>query len=83
MSPLLSYRPSLNAITDKANLLANEHIEIKNVLLEACRKYGSKGLNNDFLSLENSIFWLKFSNFSTKNNYYFFSRKCNYQHINL
>ena len=51
---LLSYRPSLDAITDKNNLLSNDHIEIKNSLLEACRKYGSKTLNNDFLSLENS-----------------------------
>jgi hypothetical protein len=51
---LLSYRPSLDAITDKKNLLSNDHIEIKNSLLEACRKYGSKTLNNDFLSLENS-----------------------------
>lgn len=54
MSPLLSYRPTLSAITDKTRLLANDHIEIKHVLLEACRKYGNKDLNNEFLSLENS-----------------------------
>ena len=65
MSPLLSYRPSLDAITDKRNLLANDHIEIKSTLLEACRKYGSKGLNKDFLSLENSnfCFFLYFNTF--------------------